>query len=440
MRTGRHVIGLAALTAFLDLMGFSVIFPLFPQLLSHYLTLEGPDSTIGSLVGALTALAGQREGAGFLVTVLFGGILGSIYSLLQFVFAPIWGSLSDRIGRRSTLLITLAGTSLAYLGWAFAGTFAVLVAARFVGGMMAGNLATVSAAIADVTKPEERSRGMGMLGAAIGIGFILGPAIGGISTLWQPAVAAAAAASPPALALNPFSGAALAALVLSLINLGLAIWRFPETLTPEQRGRRSGVRTASLVAIFRGAEMPGVQQVNLVSFFFLTAFSAMEFSLVFVTVQRFGYAPRDNAMLFVFVGLVIAVVQGGIVRRLAPAIGDKRVATLGLALLLPGFIGVAIAPTPTVLYLALTLMATGSALATPTLSALVSRYAPAEQQGLALGLFRSVGALSRAVGPIFGGLLYWRFGSTSPYLAGAALLLLPIVLALRLPAPQDAAG
>src|SRR5262245_16058264 len=136
----RSVLGLAALTAFLDLVGFSIIFPLFPPMLDHYLALEGPDSAVGALVRTLNAWAGRRAEAEFLVVVLFGGILGSIYSLLQFLFAPVWGALSDRIGRRPTLLVTLAGTVLGYLGWCFAGSFFVLVASRLVGGMMAGNL------------------------------------------------------------------------------------------------------------------------------------------------------------------------------------------------------------------------------------------------------------------------------------------------------------
>lgn len=442
MKGRRGILVLAALTAFLDLVGFSIIFPLFPQLLEHYLSLEGPDSTIGRLVTVLRRFAGDRTGADFLVVVLFGGALGSIYSLLQFVFAPIWGAVSDRFGRRPTLLLTLAGTVAGYVAWIFAGTFGTLVAARLLGGMMAGNLSTVTAVVADVTDAKDRSKGMGIIGAAIGLGFIFGPAIGGLATIWGPlasfgAVAAAQAhGAPPAFALNPFSGAAMAACLLSSINLGLAIMSFPETLPPEKRGARTTARTANPAKLFKGLRLPGVQRVNVLSFFYLSAFAAMEFTLTFLAVERFGYTPRQNAELFVFVGLIIAVVQGGVLRRLAPRLGDRRVALTGLVLLVPGFVMVGLAPSAAVLYGGLAFMATGSALTTPCLSALMSQYAPPDQQGLALGLFRSMGALSRAVGPLAGGLLYWRFGSTAPYFAGAVALLLPMGLAIGLPEPQ----
>jgi MFS family permease len=434
----RTVLALAAMTAFLDLVGFSIIFPLFPQMLSHYLALEGPGSGIGRLVEALEGLAGQRQGAEFLVVVLFGGLLGSVYSLLQFLFAPVWGSLSDRFGRRRTLLVTLAGTVLGYVGWLYAGTFAALVLARLLGGMMAGNLATVSAVIADVTSSKDRSKGMGILGASIGLGFIVGPAIGGLSSLWMlaPMAEAPPAGGAPIFGINPFSSAALAALVLSVVNFGAALVYFPETLPAERRGAAATTnRSANPVVLFRRLEVPGLRRVNLLSFLYLIAFSAMEFSLTFLTVERFAYSPRQNAAMFVFVGLVIALVQGGLIRRLAPRFGDRRVAQIGLLLLLPGFVCVGLAASERVLYGGLALMAGGSALANPCLSALVSRYAPSDQQGLALGVFRSLGALSRAVGPLAGGVLYWLLGGASPYLAGALLLAVPVAISFGLPPP-----
>ena len=428
----RSILVLVFLVAFLDLVGFSVIFPLFPQMLEHYVAAEGPGSAIARLHEALSAVAADQPNAKFLVVVLFGGVLGSVYSLLQFLFAPVWGSLSDRIGRRPTLLLTLAGTVLGYAGWLFAGHFWVLVVARLVGGMMAGNLSTVSAVVADVTTSANRSKGMGIVGAAIGLGFIVGPAIGGASTL----LVLHDLSDSGALALNPFSGAAAIAMVLAVFNLGLAYFRFPETLPAERRGHVSHGRTASVRKMFTGVAAPGVRRVSVVSFLFTTAFSAMEFTLTFVAVERFQYTPRDNALMFVFVGFVIALVQGGVLRRLAPRFGDRRLAVAGLALLIPGFVLVGFARSTGVLYAGLGAMAFGSALATPTLSALVSQYAPRDQQGLALGLFRSLSSLSRAIGPILGGLLYWRFGSESPYVVGALLVLLPLVLSLGLPAPE----
>jgi MFS family permease len=432
----RSVLGLVFLTAFLDLAGFSILFPLFPKLLEHYLALEGPDSALGRLIAWLREFDGDADNADFLVVTLFGGLLGSLYSILQFLFAPIWGGISDRIGRRPTLLLTLCGTMLSYVAWFFAGSFAVLLVSRLVAGLMAGNLATASAVVADVTTPQNRSKGMGLLGAGIGLGFILGPAIGGLTANYDLSKVWVEGA---AWGVNPFSAAALAALVLSAFNFLWAVLRLPETLSAENRGRSSDHRRSANPLVLFGAGAAGgrVARVNLIYFLAFLAFGAAEFTLVFLAVERFDYTPRQNAIMFVFVGLLIALVQGGAIRRLAPRYGDRRLAVAGHVLIAPSFVLVGLARTQLVLYAGLFLMALGSALIVPSLSALASRYAPPERQGLALGGFRSVGSLARAVGPLIGGILFWRLGSATPYLVGAALVIVPTCMALGLPDPED---
>ncbi len=435
----RRVLGLVFLTVFVDLIGFSVLFPLFPDLLAWYLEREGDGSPLARLVAWLTELVSGRPGAQFAVVTLFGGILGSVYSLLQFLFAPFWGALSDRIGRRKTLLVTLGGTALAYLLWMFAGSFALLVAARILGGIMAGNISTASAAAADVSDAKNRAGGMAIVGMAIGLGFVLGPALG--ATAYHLVDAMALWPAGARWGWNPFSGAAAVAFALALFNVLWAFWRFPETLppvSPEERRRRASERLLHGLAPWRALariNLPGVRRANLVYLATQTAFAAMEFTLVFLAAERFGFAPKDNAWMFVFVGLVIALVQGGFVRRRAAQIGEKRLMLLGIVLLVPGFAGLGLAGSVGTLYLALFLLATGSALFVPTLSALVSLYTPADRQGIAMGAFRSMGALSRAIGPLAGGLLYWALGSTAPYVIGAVFLALPLALARGLPQP-----
>ena len=430
----KGVLGLVFLTAFLDLAGFSILFPLFPAMLDHYVALEGADSFIGRLAARLAELAGDGEQREFMVHVLFGGLLGSLYSVLQFLFSPLWGSISDKHGRRSTLRWTLAGTALAHVLWVFAGTFTLLIVARLLAGVMAGNIATVSAVVADTTTARERSKGMGMLGAAIGLGFVIGPAIGGLTaqidllSLWP---------GGEALGLNPFSAPALAAFALAAVNFLWAMARFPETHPVEKRGRGPKERTANPRTLFTGLPDAGVRRTNLVYFFFGIAFSAAEFTLVFLAVERLGYTPLQNGLMFVYVGLLIALVQGGLVRRLAPRYGERKLARVGNVLVIGGFVVLAFAASGPTLYTALGLMAVGSAFVMPCLSALVSRYAPEERQGLALGTFRSLGALSRSIGPALGGVLYWSLGSRGPYLAGTVILFLPLFLALGLPAPSD---
>lgn len=432
-RNNKAIMVAVFVTAFLDLVGFSIIFPLFPQLLDHYLALEGPDSAIGHLVAQLTTWAGDGEDAKFAVVVLFGGVLGSVYSVLQFLFAPLWGAISDRHGRRPTLLLTLVGTCLSYFAWFFAGSFAILVAARLLGGIMAGNISTASAVIADVTEPNERSKGMALIGVAFGLGFVIGPAFGGAASFVDLTQVFEGSA---AWGVNPFSAAAAIAGALSIVNIALVAARLPETHPVEKRGRGQQHRTANPLKMFGvGRFGRNVHRANLISFFYLTAFSAMEFTLVFLTVDRFEFSPRHNAAMFVFIGFVIAAVQGGGVRRLAPRFGDRKLVRFGLMAIVPGLVVVGFARSVPMLFVGLGLMAAGSAFATPCLSALVSRYAPIDEQGLAMGLFRSMGALSRAVGPILGGLLYWKLGGESPYIAAAVLLTLPIGLSLGLPPP-----
>jgi MFS family permease len=183
-----------------------------------------------------------------------------------------------------------------------------------------------------------------------------------------------------------------------------------------------------------------VRRTNLVYFAFGVAFSAAEFTLVFLAVERFGYTPRENAWMFVYVGLLIALVQGGLVRRLGPRLGELRLVRGGLVLVAVSLAVLAFAGTQPLLYLALGLMAVGSAFVIPCLSSLVSRYAPTDRQGQALGTFRSLGALARAVGPALGGVLYWQLTSRGPYLVGAVLLLLPLFLVLGLARPTDDDG
>ncbi|MDQ8187994.1 MFS transporter [Pelagicoccus sp. SDUM812002] len=420
-------LGVIFLTIFIDLVGFSVIFPLFPSMLDYYLELDGQH---GILAWILEQLARVTDGSDRFTPVLFGGILGSLYAALQFVFAPIWGSLSDRIGRRSVLLMTTAGTFLSYFVWLFAGNFALLIVARLLGGAMAGNLSVATAAVADVTTKENRSKGMGMVGAAFGLGFVVGPAIGGVCAMfnpldWNPGLATAG--------INPFSTVALVACALSLVNILWVRSRFVESLPPEKRGEGTQSRNP-LKRIFQ-PQSRAVLRTNIAYLIFIFAFSGMEFTLSFLGVQRFGYSPVDITLMMVFIGFILILVQGGIVRRLAPKIGEKATALGGLTLVAIGLALLSQAETQGALYVGLAFMAFGSGLSIPTLTSLVSLYAKPEEQGAALGVFRSIGSLGRAVGPITASLIFWWYGSDMLYLIGAAIVAASVVLCLRLPKP-----
>ena len=431
----RSPLGVLFLTVFVDLVGFSIIFPLFPRMLEHYLELEGAESLIGRLNTTLSDLAGgEGERKEFYATVLFGGVLASLYSILQFVFAPIWGRLSDRKGRRPVLLVTIGGLAFSYLVWVFSSSFLLLIISRLLSGIMGGNIAVATAAIADSTDEKSRSKGMGVIGAAFGLGFILGPAIGGGLSF----IDASDSGVP---GLNPFSAAAAGACLLSIWNVIWVARKFDETLPPQKRGAGDGSRRPiNPFVLFRSFEFAGVTRTNVAYFFFLVAFAGMEFTLTFLAHDRFNYGPMDNALMFVYIGFLLALIQGGVVRRVAPKFGERRVALLGLALIIPGLILTGMSETLLTFYTGLGLLAVGSAFATACLTALVSLYAPSDRQGEVLGVFRSLGALSRAVGPILACAAYWKLGEKWPYYGGAAMMALPIVLALALPAPRKSRG
>ncbi|MBQ17224.1 MAG: MFS transporter [Planctomycetaceae bacterium] len=420
------------LTVFIDLVGFSIIFPLFPDMLEHYLEHDGVDSLVGRLAAWLQGLSGTTdpESQRLYTTALFGGVLGSLYSVLQFIFAPIWGRLSDRTGRRPILLISISGLAIAYVVWAFAGSFLLLVISRLLAGLMGGNISVATAAVADMTGTRDRAKGMGMIGAAFGLGFILGPAIG--------AMLSGIDLSGSLAGLNPFSAAALAAAGLSIGNLVWVALRFEETLPPQDRGSNpTHARSLNPLKLFTGDNLPpGVAATNLVFFLFQIAFAGMEFTLVFLAKERLHYTARDMMWIFIFIGVLIALVQGGVVRRITPRFGEQRVTLWGLVMLVPGLLMVGWAQSTFPFYLGLGLLAVGSALVSPCLSAMVSLYTPSDRQGEVLGVFRSLGALSRAIAPIVAGLVYWKLGASWPYYGSALVMLVPLLLATRLPSPR----
>lgn len=426
------------LTLFLDLVGFSIIFPLFPAMLDYYLPGgSGEQSLLGHLVGPLANWAEQSgaEDPRFLTAVLFGGILGSLYSILQFICAPIWGAYSDRVGRRRVLLITIAGMALSYVAWFFAASFWVLILARVLGGVMGGNLSVATAAVADITTREKRAGGLAIVGIAFGLGFIVGPAIGGLSALVDLTTVAPAL---KAFGVNPFSVPALVSLTLTLINLVWVYRRFGETLPEAKRGKPNPERKGlAIFRIFQCAE-PATRRTNFVYLIYMLAFSGMEFTLTFLAVERFGFSPAQNGGLFVFIGLVLVLVQGGIVRRLATPVGEKRLALAGLLCGVAAFLALAMANALGPFFGALALMAFSIGLTSPTLSALVSLYSSDADQGANLGVFRSAGSLARAIGPLLAAFVYFIYGSQSAYLFGAVIVVIPLVMALKLPKPEKA--
>ncbi|MCO4794983.1 MAG: MFS transporter [Bacteriovoracaceae bacterium] len=418
------------LTLFLDLVGFSIIFPLFPALAKHYLEVDSDNYFLRLIFDSIHNLLQASGQLDMSSIVLFGGALGALYSFLQFLAAPLWGVISDRIGRKPVLLISVAGLALSYLLWFFSGSFTLLILARLVGGIMGGNISTATAVVADVTQKENRAKGMAFVGIAFAFGFIFGPAIGGILSMFD------ITEYYPGLAkygVNPFSLPAGLSFILSMFNLYWLATKFKETLPESKRGKSATDRSINPIVLFKPLPYKGVNLTNFGHFFFLMAFSGMEFTLTFLAVERLSYSSMDNAYMFIFIGFVIALVQGGIVRRKARQVGEKKMSVMGLITLIPGLVLISNANSSGLLYLGLFFLATGSSMAIPCLTSLVSLYTPSEYQGKSIGIFRSLGALARVIGPITASVLYWKMGSAYPYLFGAAFLIIPILMIGMLP-------
>ena len=389
-------LGTLFLTVFLDLLGFGLVIPFLPGV-------------------------ARNLGAGDFVATL----PGAVYSLMQFLFVPIWGRLSDRIGRRPVLLTSIAGSVAGMAALGAANNLFLIFAARIFSGIATANIAVAQAYIADVTPPERRARGMGIIGMAFGLGFIIGPFVGGelghFTVLGRPGALAAFVAAG-----------------LSLVNLLLAIRTLPESLPPELRGQK--VRRATpldLGQLRASLAVPGVGAAIAISFLVIFWFAGMEQTFRLFTEDKFGMSDEGTGRIFGLVGIVAATVQGGLIARLTRLYGEVRLIRSGAACQAIAFALLGLSPhfgsaALFGIYLASALIALGSGLVTPSLSAYVSQRTARDAQGLTLGSLQSAGALARVLGPAVGGICYGAINPSAPYLLGSAGMIAAALLALRL--------
>ena len=426
-------LGVIFLTLYIDLIGFSIIFPLGPDLLRYYLETDGQHGLLGALLGFLESISAKLGNETHLPEVLFGGIISSLFSILQFIFAPFWGGLSDKWGRRPILLFTVAGTAASYFLWVVSGSFWLFLVARLVAGAFGGNLSVATAAVADVTSRQERSRAMGLVGAAFGLGLVTGPLLGAFSaridlSLTFPGLSA--------WGVNPFSMPALLACALSLVNLVWIATRFSETLPASARGQAREPRLRNPLRALLEQSRPEIRRINLVAFIYSIAFVAMETSLVFMSAERFQYTARENGLLMGFLGVCSILTQGVVVRRLLAKTPETRVLRMGLICSVIGLLTIGFAPVPFVLYVGVGLLALGSGLVNPASTGLISLYAGEGEQGRVLGLFRSLGSLSRAITPLCAGILFWTRDAETVFVASAVLAAVAWWAGRSLPQPR----
>ena len=351
-------------TVFIDLVGFGIVIPVLPF---------------------------YAEGTAFNATPSTVGLLFASYSIMQLIFSPILGRLSDKYGRRPVLLISIIGTGIGFLILGFARTLPMLFAGRILDGITGGNISTAQAYIADITTKENRASGMGLIGAAFGMGFIFGPAIGGILSHWGIHV--------------PF----LFAAALCFANAILLYFRLPETVKKNRPVEHSASTGRGFGQLINSLKQPRLAFVLTIYFLFIVAFSIMTTSFSLYTMFRFGYDAQHTGYLFAYVGVIAVIIQGGLIGRLVKRFGEMPLVIVGafcfaISLFAVPFVGPAAGGLAGLL-IGGGVFSLGNSLATPALTSLASKSAPAEQQGTILGVTQSVASLARACGPSLAALL-----------------------------------
>lgn len=358
------------LAVFIDLLGFGLILPLLP----YYAETFG---ATGLTLGALT----------------------TAYSAAQFLGAPIMGALSDRFGRRPVLLLTLLGSAISLACAGLSTSLLQLTLARLVAGLCGGSIAAAQAFIADVTTPDNRAKYMGLLGACIGLGFVLGPALGA------------------ALAPYGFSAAAFAAAGLAAVNFIWGLFKLPESHFDRTTKKTSSFSLKVLTAALR---QTGIRPILGATFLTTIGFVAMETTYPLLGGRAYGIDARDLGKIFTFIGVIMVIVQGGLLGRLVTRFGEFPIALVGMGVIALSLAALPFAATLPFSIALLGCLALGQALSSPTLSTILSRSTSKEAQGSTLGLGQSLAAAARAIGPLAAGMLF-DYRTALPYLAGGIL-------------------
>ncbi|MCB0795316.1 MAG: MFS transporter [Flavobacteriales bacterium] len=380
----RARLGILYLTVFIDLLGFGLVIPILP--------------TYATELGA---------------TAFEVGLIAAVYALMNFVFSPLWGTVSDRHGRRPVIAGTVATTAFSFLLLAHADTLWLLFVARTISGIGSANIAASQAYITDVTERSERARALGLIGAAFGLGFIFGPLVGGFVKEHF-----------------GMSWVGYTAMCLSLINL-LLVWFFlPESI--KEKDPHARLEFKPITGVFRALKRAGLRDLFLTSFTYITAFSMMQVTVVLLWEEYYGLSEAQIGYMFAFIGLASAAVQGGLVGKLNRTFGEHRLLVYGSLLMAVGLGSIPFVPVEWFVplgFLPIVFLALGNGCMMPSLTSLLSQEATEKEQGQVLGTNQSFGSLARVLGPTLGGMLYgWHY--VSPYVGGALLMMVTLYVVL----------
>ena len=410
------------LTVFIDMMGFSVIFPLFPETLKFYFN-RGNDPLLNFFISFLENYFINSESPFFIV--LFGGLIGSIYAVLQFIFAPVWGKLSDTFGRKIVLEFTSLGSLIGYITWFFSGNFTSFVFSRVITGTMGGNISVASASMADMTDSKNRAKGMGMIGAGIGLGFIFGPPLGGILSRYDlnnyfPFL--------NQIGTTNYTFSALVSVLVALINFILIFMFFKETLLVSNQRLRSF--SHPVFGIFK-SKSKNLPYISLIYFLFTLGFSGFEFCVNFFFNEKLGFTPGEIGLSFLYMGSIVIFVQGGVVRKISGKVTEKKISLGGSIHLIIGFLILSLADSTISVFVSLFFLSFGSALVNPGVSSLASLNSSEEDQGLNLGILRGFGSLARVFAPLSFSVIYFTYGVKICFYTSLVIVILVFLFLLK---------
>jgi DHA1 family tetracycline resistance protein-like MFS transporter len=404
------------LTVFVDLLGFGIVIPILP--LYAQAIADHPSHWMES-VNRLIGLGG----AGTTPGAFWAGVVFLSYSVMQFIASPILGRVSDLIGRKPVLWISLIGSAIGYLMLALTSQFEWMLAARILDGITGGNISVAQAAMADSSTPEERSKVMGMIGAAFGLGFVLGPAMAGVLS--------GSAFGHQLLATHgwhlPFFVAAGMSLVASLMVL---FW-LPETLTDEVRARARSHESRGH-AVIRAFRRPGMPQILGVSLLTMAGFAMMEGTFALLVHERFDFHQREVGFLFAGIGVLLVIYQGGLVRVVAKRIPERVALITGLVLMGLALPFMPKAPWMWPFLLLLIPLSWGSGMGNTAGTALASQLTPPEEQGGLFGVINAMTGMGRIIGPAVGTFVLARWGGQTTYNLAGLTLGLALILALTI--------
>jgi DHA1 family tetracycline resistance protein-like MFS transporter len=372
-------LGSLFLVSVIDILGFGILIPLVPYMANRF----GAAPTV--------------------ITAIFGS-----YSLCQLIAAPLWGRLSDRYGRRPILMSSLAGACVSYIILGMADSLGWLFASRILGGFMAGNIAAAFAYASDVSAPDKRAASLGMVGAAIGIGFTLGPAIGGL--LAGNDLQAASFVRP-----------SVVSACLSVFAIALVAFRLPESNTLERRKEHATRERVGPVRLL--LERPALRLLATAALLVTISQAVLESIFAIWALNKFGFGPRTVGLLMFCLACLAVLMQGGGVRVLVPRFGETKVAGIGILVYVAGLVTVAFAPSMAVTGLGLALCGTGVGAFNPSASSLASKQAQVHDRGSVMGTYQSSASLARVIGPFVAGPIYGALGPSAPFLVGACVTL-----------------